>query len=231
MVSTLLLVTLRLIALASPFTFRHAVTTSRVLPFILLSWLCGITLCVVDLELWQVADNESRLGYWIVFLSILLISLILALSSLLPLRAGASYRQATNSIVVLAVLNFFCYGAFGAFNVGTTLYCGSGYYPIWVLEVFCNPETFYSIIYIFPTVYSLGNAIVISRGSRVKEEMALWEGELGCWRRRVCCRGEDDEEGCILDNPAADQSMGTTTTGLDVDYKSADGIPRVNSRL
>ena len=137
---------------------------------------------------------------WTTFLALVTLTLVIALLSLLPLWRSETYRKATNSIVLLALLNFVCYGSFGAFILAQTLICGDPYLnpSLDLLRFFCNIETFYSVIFIFPTVYSLGNVVVISRGEMSREVLGEWAQCIRSLTGRVvlgCRFGERDRDG------------------------------------
>ena len=65
--------------------------------------------------------------------------------------------------------------------------CSSDNRPDWAILVFCKLETFTTLIFIFPTLNSLANAVVLSRSSNVKEEIRKIAGRIRVLR---CMGGE-----------------------------------------
>ena len=165
---------------------------------------------------------------WTTFVVVVTLTLVLALLSLLPLWRSETYRTATNSIVLLAFLNFTCYGGFGAFNLAQAIICGNPYInpPLSLLRFFCNIETFNSVIFIFPTVYSLGNVVVISRGELAWEVLSEWFQRiraLGGRMQSVCCRFREQGGGdqCQLHpgDTAINSDNTTESTGLNFENR------------
>lgn len=166
LVVNLLLVSLRLTALLLPFVFRFNITNTFVLPFIVFGLITAGIMVFVDSTYFF---DKNHWIQWVVFLCLHFITLILAFSSLLPLHRREDARRATFTIVILSLINFLCYGTFGGFNLGTEIICGGNInYSLWILNLFCNIDTFYSLIFVFPVCNSFATAIVISRGARLK---------------------------------------------------------------
>ena len=178
---------------------------------------------------------------WATFVTMVTITLVIALLSLLPLwRSDQTYRPATNSIVLLALLNFLCYGGFGAFNLAQAYICGNPYFnpSLDLLRFFCNIETFYSVIFIFPTVYSLGNVVVISRGELAKEVLRNWTLSIRSCKARVLsrlCRGSGGSESGDrhqLHPEVSGVDRDTTTTGDGLECSADVGfVNRCNSQV
>ena len=113
------------------------------------------------------------------FLCFHFIILILAFSLLLPLHRRDDTRRAIRIIISLSILNFLFYGTFGGFNLGTEIICGGDIeYPRWILKLFCNIDTFYSLIFVFPVCYSFATAIMISTGRRIRSRIQMIKADL-----------------------------------------------------
>lgn len=173
--ATLVMVSLRLFALSSPFMFREFAKLKYIVTLNILSWVVGGTAFYIDKE-YYLEDQFYIL--WIVYLVLALVAVLIALATLFPLHgtgiSTAITSKATRSIVILAVVHFTCYGSYAAASLAEVLLCGRGDMPIWVLRLVCNPETFMSVKLILPTMNSIINAVIVSRSDVICEEMRTW---------------------------------------------------------
>ena len=141
-----------------------------------LSWAVALVMVYVDHHYYFSEDYYIE---WIVYLIIATMIFIIALMTLFTLirtseLTFATQIKATTRLVLLSVVYYVCYGTFGAVNLTQVIVCAGGRYPISVLRLFCNPETFYSILFILPTVNSIANAVVLFKTSVIRQELSSW---------------------------------------------------------
>lgn len=174
---------LRLSALQIPFTFVDIAQHHYLVPLIVLSWVLGSGMAWLEHHFWDHDRHTILLYLWFTFIGLTQALFVAALAVLVPLlRHQDSYLRGTaKKLFILAFFYTTCFSSFGVMNVLRHYICNDHVmdHVVWLRELFCDYGNFLTVIFIFPTINSIANAVVISRAALVQEELRSWG-----W---VCC--------------------------------------------
>ena len=186
LLSTSLMAILRLSALALPFHFVNVAQHKYMLPLMVTSWILGSGAAFTEHHFWDHDKHKVLLYGWFVFIGLTLALFILALVILRPLRRHVDkiLRRTAQKLFVLAFFYMSCFVAFGLMNVFRHYVCMEKMWNDreWAVELFCNYGNFLTIIFVFPTLNSIANAVVISRAEQIQNELKSWVNVCCCRR-------------------------------------------------
>ena len=185
LLSTSMMAILRLSALGLPFHFVNIAQHKYMLPLIISSWVLGSSAAFAEHHFWNHDKHKVLLYAWFVFIALTLSLFVVALVILRPLRRhlDKGLRRTAQKLFVLAFFYMACFVSFGLMNVFRHFICME---KKWndregAVELFCNYPNFLTVLFVFPTLNSIANAVVISRAEQIQDELKSWRC-LCCWR-------------------------------------------------
>ncbi|KAL5259015.1 hypothetical protein ACHWQZ_G009477 [Mnemiopsis leidyi] len=186
LLSTSLMAILRLSALALPFHFVNVAQHKYMLPLMVTSWILGSGAAFTEHHFWDHDKHKVLLYGWFVFIGLTLSLFVLALVILRPLRRHVDtvLRRTAQKLFVLAFFYMSCFVAFGLMNVFRHYVCMEKMWSDreWTVEFFCDYGNFLTVIFVFPTLNSIANAVVISRAEQIQNELKSWVNVCFCRR-------------------------------------------------
>jgi hypothetical protein len=185
LLSTSMMAILRLSALRLPFQFVNIAQHKYMLPLIVSSWVLGSGAAFTEHHFWNHDKHEVLLYAWFVFIGLTISLFAVALVILRPLRRhrDKALQKTSQKLFVLAFFYMTCFVSFGLMNVFRHFVCMEKKFndQEWAVELFCNYVNFLTIIFLFPTLNSIANAVVISRAEQILNELKSWRSAC-CWR-------------------------------------------------
>lgn len=170
---------LRLCALRLPFQFVNIAQHRYTVPLVLASWVLGSGAAGIEHHFWDHDEHMGLLYAWWVFIALTLVLFVVALVTLGPIRRNSRdihLRRTANKMFVLTFFYMICFVCFGLMNVFKHFVCLDKKWNDheWTVELFCNYGNFLTTIFVFPTVNSIANAVVISRAEQIQQELQSW---------------------------------------------------------
>eukprot|EP00116_Pleurobrachia_bachei_P012094 sb/3472356/ len=162
-----------------PFAFVNIVQHRYIVPIILLSELAGCTVAFIETHFWALDTHQILVNIWFAYLAISVTVFSVAVAVLGPLRRHRDkvIRTVAGRLFALAFCYIACNGCFGALNIARFYLCvdtGSRFVHPTMTRMVCQNDNFITVVFIFPTINSMANAIVIARSQRVRRELRTW---------------------------------------------------------